>query len=377
MRKIRLLVDAHVFDDGFQGTRRFLRGLYTQLVNDDRFQVFLAARDIELLQSEFGTGPHYLRLKSTSSVSRLVFEWPRLIRKYRIDYAHFQYIVPPVKNCFFIVTTHDVLFNNFPERFSSFYRLQKNYLYRRGAVKADLLSTVSTYSSIAIRQHLRISKKQIHLLPNAVEPCFFEKYDKPQCRKQVSSRFGVDRYILYVARIEPRKNHLRLINAFLRAELNNTSLVMVGDETLPVPGLKERLLSLSASERKKLHFLSGIPEAELLLLYRGADAFVYPSEAEGFGIPPLEAAAARIPVICSASTAMASYDFFGNGLFDPFNEEELVQKLQNVIQHPPGQFRLDEIARIVQQRFNWQSTATVLAQSIVSHHQKIQHHDPA
>jgi len=370
MRSIRLLVDAHVFDGGFQGTRSFLKGLYSQLVKDNRFEVFLAARNTDQLEFEFGKGAQYLRLRSSSSVHRLALEWPRLIRKYSIDYAHFQYIVPPVKPCFFIVTIHDVLFNDHPGNFSLFYRLQKNFLYGHGAKKADLLSTVSAYSSTAIRRHLRISGKQIHLLPNAVADDFFEEYNKQQCISEIAARMGIDRYILYVSRIEPRKNHLRLINAFLRAELNEMSLVMVGEETIAVPGLKNRLRSMRASEKNKLHFITGVSDEELLLLYRGAQAFVYPSEAEGFGIPPLEAAAACIPVLCSGSTAMASYDFFGEGLFDPSNEDELVSKLRKIIDTPPTQDQLTGIAGIVKQRYSWQNTAAVLAESIITHHKK-------
>src|ERR1044072_8702325 len=99
-KQIRLLVDAHVFDDEFQGTRTFLKGIYSHLLEKNNIHFFLAAHDDENLKKNFPGGidrPNvtFIKYRKRSGLQRLTYEIPSLIRKYNIDYAHFQYITPP------------------------------------------------------------------------------------------------------------------------------------------------------------------------------------------------------------------------------------------------------------------------------------------
>ena len=118
MKRIKLLVDAHVFDKGFQGTTSFIEGVYQELVKKENLEIYLAAYDIENLRQYFSDPRfHFIPLKSKSRYQRLLFEFPSIIRRHQIDYAHFQYIVPPIKHCRYIVTIHDLLFKDFLENF--------------------------------------------------------------------------------------------------------------------------------------------------------------------------------------------------------------------------------------------------------------------
>src|SRR5471030_2917322 len=85
----------------------------------------------------------------------------------------------------------------------------------------------------------------------------------------------------------------------------------------------------------------------LQAFYAACKLFVYPSKAEGFGIPPLEAAICKVPVLCSSATAMSQFDFFNPYMFDPNNEAEFELKLSRILEHPPSENFLKKTADII------------------------------
>ena len=157
MKTVNLFVDCHVFDGNLQGTTTYLKGLYQELINDKSKNFFLAAHNIENLQSIFGIHENviYLQYSSKNKFVRLLFDIPKLIRQNKIDYAHFQYIVPPTKSCKYIVTIHDVLFLDFPQYFPLFYRIKNKLFFKYSANKSDIVLTVSQYSKEKIEKHIK------------------------------------------------------------------------------------------------------------------------------------------------------------------------------------------------------------------------------
>ena len=147
MKTANFFVDCHVFDGNLQGTATYLKGLYHELIKDKSKNFFLAAHNIENLQSIFGIYENvtYLQYSSKNKFFRLLFDIPKLITQNKIDYAHFQYVVPPIKRCKYIVTTHDVLFLDFPQYFPLFYRLKNKLFFKFSANKSDIVLTVSQY----------------------------------------------------------------------------------------------------------------------------------------------------------------------------------------------------------------------------------------
>jgi len=366
---IRLLVDAHVFDGEFQGTRTFIEGIYNIIAHKKNVELYLAANDIPNLKLHFPTAKniHYVELKSDSSVRRLVYEFPSIIRKYEIEYAHFQYIPPPIKLCKYIVTTHDVIFNEYPEEFSTAYRTIKNFLYKKGAQRADIITTVSEYSKKSIEKYLDIESDKIHVIPNGVSPQYLLTYNKFQAKQYIRTKFGFDKYILFVSRIEPRKNHILLLNAFLDLELHlkGYRLVFLGNKTLKTSPFESALEELSPDLRRFIFLSSEVNNKDLLGFYRAADLFVYPSKAEGFGIPPLEAAALGIPVICSNTSAMSDFSFFGENHIDPNDYDAFRKRIMAVLQNAENHVVLNEVANIVKEKYNWEHSAETLYSLII------------
>ncbi len=358
---LKLFVDAHVFDGLPQGTRTFIKEIYLRLAGKPGIRVYLGAYDTDHLATIFPPNEDVvlIKYKSRSGLRRLVVDIPSIVRKYGIDYAHFQYMSAPFKNCKQIVTTHDVIFNDFPEEFTWSYRVSKTILFALSALRSDILTTVSEFSKRSIRKFLHTGSRPIFVVPNGVSEKFFQPFDRASCAQRIKEKFGVDNYILYVSRIEPRKNHLLALRAWLDLALykQGISLVFLGYESIPVPELDRCLSELPPEVKKFILVDSSVKDDDLLDMYRAARLFVYPSKAEGFGIPPLEAASLRIPVLCSNTSAMKDFSFFAENHFDPYDYEAFKKRLQEILITPPDDAYLQQIAKLIRQEYSWEGAA--------------------
>lgn len=356
--KAKIFVDCHVFDKEFQGTQTYITGLYLELLKHKKIHFFLAAYDIKKLKAVFGTHSNvtYVKYSSKNAVIRLLFLLPYLIKKHKIEYAHFQYRVPPIKFCKYILTIHDVLFQDFPEYFSTLNKRQSFLTYKFSAKISDYLFTVSAYSKNRIENHLNVKGVIVH--PNGVQAVFFEPYDKAALQKEVQLNYQLKDYIIFVSRWEPRKNHLLLLKAFVEQELyKKCDLVFVGDNKNRDVAYLKYYTPLSLDIKEKIKSFENVPFEELLLLIRGAKLSVYPSSAEGFGIPPLETVAAKIPTICTNETAMSDFVFLADNLVSLKDENAFQQKISNAIHHPEQEDSLVKKATFVKDNYNWELTA--------------------
>jgi len=367
--KPKIFVDGRVFDTAFQGTRTYIQNIYSVIDKIGDLEVFVGSQNPEKTATFFpGSGIKFLRYKygNKNKIGRAFFEIPELIKSNNIDIAHFQYISAPFKNCRQIVTIHDILFKDFPEQFPIKYRLQKGPLFWISAKRADILSTVSEYSKQALHKHYNIPLPKIHVVPNGVSKAYFQPYDQSDAQQEIATKYKISDFILYVSRIEPRKNHLHLLKAYLDLELynKNKALVFIGKRDLEVPVLSSILNNLTEKEKKHIYFLENISDHDLMQFYKACDLFVYPSEAEGFGIPPLEAGALKKPVICSDTTAMKDFSFFGKYHVSPIYEK-IKAALSDIVNSPVDKTNLDNISMAIKTNYSWEGAADKLNQLVV------------
>ena len=364
---IKLLVDCHSFDHAIrQGITTYLTGLYQAAVQiDSPLEYYFASYHPEKLEPIFGRGRniHYLQYTTENKYLRLISEIPHLIRRENLDYAHFQYIAPLRKCCREVITLHDILFCDFPEQFSWKYRFSKTLLFKRSVKRADILLTVSNYSRERIAELWKIPAEKIIVTPNAVSSEWLQPVHKTLLQQNA---FPFKKYFLYVSRIEPRKNHVLLLRCWLEQKLwkRDIGLVFIGAPAEKSKELDSELANLPADAKKYSVLLSNVDHSELRKWYAGADLFIFPSLAEGFGIPPLEAGMSGIPCLCSNQTAMSDFNFFGNGLFDPRNPEELKMKIQAFLDGTLVLPESSKIQTIIRQRYDWRKSAEILLESI-------------
>jgi glycosyltransferase involved in cell wall biosynthesis len=177
----------------------------------------------------------------------------------------------------------------------------------------------------------------------------------------VKAKYGLDKYILTVSRIEPRKNYLMLLEAFveLRLYVEGYKLVMVGTPDLKYSTFQEYYNRLSDNIKSQIEIMS-VPFSDLVGLYQNAALFVFPSLAEGFGIPPLEAIEYGCPVLCSNATAMREFELPKEMTFYPQDKEDMKEKMKKMLKNP---VRIDKA--FINNRFNWNHSAQVLYDTLM------------
>lgn len=361
---MRVLIDCHCFDSvNTEGINTYIAGLYSNIIPlMPEADFYFAALDTQRLLQIFGNAKnvHYIALKSRFRFRRMILEYPMIVRKYAIDVAHFQYFSPPGIKCKVLITLHDLLFKDFPERFPLFYRISRDIVFRLSSRRADLLATVSEYSRDRISAHYGIPARQILVTNNGVSDDFFN-IPLEEAKKYVKEQ-GIGRYILNVSRIEPRKNQLSLLRAYHELGLleKGYDLVLINQHAIPVADLENYYNQLPDNEKKHIHRIENVNQKELKFWYRAADLFVFPSIAEGFGIPPLEAAAAGVPVICHNATGMAEFSFFGENQTNIEVYENLKNIIATNIATPKSAEELNKIKTEIHDKYNWKNSAEAL-----------------
>ena len=363
-KTLKLFVDAHPMDNEYQGVYTFIKGLYSALLQDyPQLDIYFGTTYPEKLQRIFPQvkSDRILQYRKVQpAVLRYLTEIPQLMDKYRFDFAHFHYIIPPRRHgCRCIVTLYDVVFNDYTKYFPLLYRKSRHILFGESVKSADIKTTISDYSRGRIAEHYNIDPQNIHVLPIGVDTPVNLNGKQNDLSQLIYTKYGINNFILCVSRVEPRKNHELLLKSYLELGLykRQISLVFIGKKSIAVKGLRALVENLSADQKKYIHWIDQVANEDLSAFYSTCRIFVYPSIAEGFGMPPLEAAIHGAPVLCSSATAMQDFDFFETGLFNPANGEELTRKIETMLTNPPGRDFLDQLAKKIRAAYNWQQSS--------------------
>lgn len=359
----RIGIDFHVFDGKFQGSRSHLLGVYAELVAllpQHQFFFFLenteALSAIEAFQKSNVTIVH---MPHANPLVRLAWQLPRLRRQFQLDILHTQYVMPLLPARGNAVTIHDILFEPFPQFFTPLFVLRSRWLMRWSARKADMLFTVSDYSRREMKARYGLAAQHIHVVHNAVDMQHFFPGDEGQAYLHAR---GLEKagYFLTVGRIEPRKNHANILRAYASLPGQPAPLVIVGQRDFGYGEFEAALAALPRTHRIVL--LSDVGDQELPALCRHALAFIYPSLAEGFGMPPLEGLASGVPVITSNTTAIPEVVGEAALLVDPGNPAELASAMERVRSDAALRAGLVRKGLDRARDFTWKKSALVQAQ---------------
>lgn len=358
-RRPRVGIDAHVLDGKRQGSATFLKGILRSLANFDLpFDVKIYVADPDRASTLLGPSPFaWSRLPQTGSASRLL-AFPSLFARDGIDLGVFQFIAPPLGRTRSLVVVHDVLPITHPDLFPFEFRVSRRILIGHSIRRASAITTVSQSVRSEILRLFNPAENAVFVAPNG--PSFDrDNYFGPTPMRPPS--VSADRsYVLAVGRIEKRKNIDLLVQAFRRADLSQIDLVIVGRVDLH--------FEMEFSTNSNVLHLEGIDDAELAALYRHAALFVFPSRAEGFGIPLLDALLSGSPAIASDQTAMPEIAGGLASLFDPTRadaEEVLACLLRGHFTDTPIRAPTETERRALADRFDWDASANVFVDAVI------------
>jgi glycosyltransferase involved in cell wall biosynthesis len=251
-----------------------------------------------------------------------------------------------------VVTVHDVAFLVLPNAYPRSWRLLYRAALRRAVRTADAIIAPSRHTAEDLIRRTKLRSDRVHVVPLASS--LPESDADPS---EALDRLKVKRpFILFVGTLEPRKNLVRLVRAYRRVAAQGAPhrLVLAG----PMGWQRQALLREVAEEAPGEVVLVGqVLPAELDSLYRAADAFVYPSLYEGFGLPVIEAMSRGLPCVVSSSSSLPEVAGEAALPVDPYSVAGLADALERVTTDQELAGRLGAAARTRAARFSWDQTA--------------------
>jgi glycosyltransferase involved in cell wall biosynthesis len=356
---VAVLVDARGLE--ISGLGRYTREILRGVLADPRFRTVHLLGDPAALQ-RFSAGvvggekavfhehphPYY------SPAGQLA--WLRLRRG----------LVPAVDVCVFphydapllglprpaVVTVHDLIHFKVPEAFARWRRRLAEVLMRRATLSAARVVTVSESSARDLRERFPEVAARIAVVPNGVSELF----------RPVDARAGLDAgiggpYLLCVGNGKPHKNlgAAPEVLARLRVPRPALQLVVVGQLPDRGPGSLDHARALGVAER--VRHLGPVSDGRLRDLYSAAEALLFPSRYEGFGLPALEAMACGTPVIASNCPSVAEVVAEAGLLFDPDDHAGMASAVERLRAEPGLREELRRRGLGRAEGFRWEDAA--------------------
>ncbi len=355
----------HTVDGIHQGVRTHLLELYAravQIAPDLDFYLLGAPKQILIAHNKAyeAANVHTVAMERTGPLGRLLWQLPKLEKSLALDLLHTQYITPLSNSCKTAVTIHDILFESFPQYFTPFFRVRSSLLMRRSGRNADQIFTVSGFSRRELVDRYHIQEDRVLVTPNAADEKRFHP-DGDGAGYLQKRDLVPGHYILSVGRLEPRKNYEVLLRAYA-ANPDAPPLVIVGQRDFRFQKLFSLIESLSIADRVRI--LEDVGMDELSSIYRHALVFVYPSVAEGFGMPVMEAFSSGVPVICSDSTALTEIATDAALLVEPNSVECLREAISRMVADGRLRTYCTQAGLKRTREYSWHKSAEILVQGL-------------
>jgi alpha-1,3-rhamnosyl/mannosyltransferase len=293
---------------------------------------------------------------SLGELTRFAF---RLFRD-RLDLFHAtHYVLPPLRS-HAVVTIHDIIHLLYPQFLPNRAALvYARVMIRRALRRADRIITVSYNSKRDLVDYFGIVPSQVDVIYNGVSPEFRPDVSEEE-RERVARKYGVRRpYLLFLGGEKPHKNVQNVVRAFGEARRMRPDLPHVLALAGPMPKNPARIDALiSALDLSGAIARPGrIEDEDLPGLFAGADALLYPTLYEGFGLPVVEAMACGTPVLTSSTSALQEIAGGYAYLVDPLDVDAIARGILLLATDPKVRADFVELGRKRALDFSWDKAA--------------------
>ena len=329
--------------------------------------LFLLIQDDEVALREIGGLHPNIRFVSIPSryfrkrALLFVFEQlilPGVLLRKRIDVLHsLHYTHPFISPSRRVVTIHDLTFLLYPELHTFGRRLIMPLFIRHAIGHVAALIFVSKSAREDANRLVPGGKALESVIPLGVNRSLFEAADCDEIQN-VLQKLNIERpFLLFIGTIEPRKNIVRLVQAFEIVADKQPGLVLVLAGKLGWD-YAEVLDSIENSRHRNcIKPVGFITDAQKKALLNSCEILVYPSLYEGFGLPVLEAMAAGAPVITSNLSSMPEVAGDTATLVDPLSVKQIAEAAQSILDNSEKALKMRILGRQRAAEFNWESVA--------------------
>jgi glycosyltransferase involved in cell wall biosynthesis len=261
------------------------------------------------------------------------------------------YNVPVLHRGTLVTTIHDLAHLALPQFFGAWKKqMYSKIMFEAAARKSHSIICVSQFTADELLRRTSAKAGKVHVIHNGIDEKWFER-DRGE-------RPSVRPYLLSVGNVKPHKNFQRLIQAFAQIQARyDVDLILVGRKEGFLAG-DSAVLDLAGVPEGRLQFTGHVSDSALRNYYAHAEALVFPSLYEGFGLPPLEAMASGCPVV--ASNAASIPEVCGESAIycDPHSVDDMADKIKLVLDLKGSErLALLENARNHAARFDWKRCA--------------------
>ncbi|MEW6544184.1 MAG: glycosyltransferase family 1 protein [Nitrospirota bacterium] len=261
------------------------------------------------------------------------------------------FVLPPARAAHAVLTVHDLNFLRNPQYFLD--RPLNVWGHQRelpvALSRAEAVIAVSDHTRKDLIELMGVPSERIRVIPEGVEPHFFVSVGDPRL-EATKTRLGLDRpYLVFlVGTPEPRKNLLRTVEAARRA---------AADLPLVIIGPQEPIRTLLEGNTRGVILVGSLADEDLPLVLHGAEIALYPSLAEGFGLPAVEAMAAGVPLITSDRSSLPEVVGKAAVLVDPESVEEMAHAIRSLLGDTERRAQLVEQGLARARELSWERAA--------------------
>jgi glycosyltransferase involved in cell wall biosynthesis len=353
--------DAKWFNSGHPSGRTFTRQMVERLIRGfpQHTFVFFLKRGDRHLSFPFAAPNAHIEYASfgCNLLSNLVIV-PWVAWKHGLDILVTQNFSSPLTGTPQATVVFDAIFKSHPQYFTIRERLYFSFI-KPLLYFADGVVTISEFSRCELRRHGCLSgDRPCYVLPLGVDSRFAGTVPPDASEHaRLSDRYRLpDRFVLYVGRLNERKNIPNLIRSLQFIDDPQVHLVLAGRQDWKMREI-ESLVARENLEGRVIR-IGPVDDNDLPWLYRQASVFAYVSAIEGFGLPPLEAMASGVPVVTSNLSALSEICGDAALCVDPSRPDRIGAALNSILTNAMLARNLKESGVRLAANYSWEKTAS-------------------